>query len=185
MVHNNLVFDIEYSYLFDTKQKDNLQLYFKFKNKNGYSFNQDEEKIFLSQIIDYLKTQIAPTDILIFPQTSNKCFLRIVGQLGNTYHILQKQNIKEVIQELDKQSMMKAEREKLYATLALNDTVKMANIAGNQRKRFINILFHNINNHTHKSYIFLDDSIFSGYTLAAAHQSVNQKPTKSIALFSK
>ena len=84
--------------------------------------------------------------------------------------------------------MMKMEKSKLLNILNKKDKIKIADIPGNQRKRFINCLINkeilkkiNINN----KILFLDDSIFSGYTFLAAQEMLKSYKVENVILFNK
>lgn len=179
--------DYEYMYLLDTKNRVNLETYFKFKNKNDYLFTPEQAYEFEENIYNHLIEHIEPQVLIVYPQTSNILFLNLVDKFKNNKQQLSKNTPEQILHILNEQQMMKAEKEKLFKTLESHNTVKMAHIAGNQRKRFINCLFQPIC--ISSNAVFLDDSVFSGHTLAAAHQAIqldSQKHTiKSIALFSK
>lgn len=177
----------EYMYLLDTKNKSHLETYFKFKNKNDYFFTPAQAQEFEENVYNTLIEHIDSKTLIIYPQTNNQLFLNLIDKFDNNKQQLLKNTPQQILNILSEQQMMKAEKEKLFKTIESHSTVKMANIAGNQRKRFINCLFQHIC--IKANAVFLDDSVFSGYTLAAAYQAIQldsqQHTLKSIALFSK
>ena len=76
-------------------------------------------------------------------------------------------------------------REKLFSSLDEMNRVKIAGIAGTQRKRFIQCLFEELNVDDIGQTIFFDDSIFSGYTFLAAQYRLKNLPHDNIVLFDK
>lgn len=173
--------------MFDLKIEENTKNYFKFKNKYEYSFNQKEKEDFKSLVFENLKKNKVwlSATTLIIPETGNKNLLEI-AQLSNKRIITLEKNSKEIIKnELSLQPMMKSEREKLYKSLEVMESVKMAGIAGNQRKRFIEILFKKIVFQNDDSFVFFDDSLFSGYTFLAAQYQLRDIEHNNIILFDK
>lgn len=158
------------------------------KNKYGYSFLPEEKISFQQQVVKKLSPHLSPNSTLIVPETSNLCLLEI-AQLTGCPTILLKKNMKEkILLDLDNQAMMKAERQKLISSINAMETVKIANIAGNQRKRFIGSLFQPLNEYLildKSDVVFLDDSIFSGYTFMAAQHVLTQYQPKNFVLFTK
>lgn len=136
----------------------------------------------MNKVSDVLNTKLEQFENVVIPETSNKNFLTLVQNLDKDVHVLEKNDMHSIRAILDTQSMMKSERQKLYAALDTMTSVKMAAIAGNQRKRFIDCLF---KKHPLKNAVFLDDSVFSGYTFAAALSAIEYPTTANIVLFSK
>lgn len=69
--------------------------------------------------------------------------------------------------------MMKFERAKLHKSLNTSSVIKMADIAGNQRKRFVDCLFKAVQ--CSNDVVLIDDSIFSGHTLIAAKEALRRQ----------
>lgn len=156
--------------MFDFKFKKYSDIYFKFKNKYEHSFTTEEKIIFQQMVLDKLKLNPlwVNAETLIIPETGNLAFVELAHMNGKkviTLHKASKENIKS---HLHTQPMMKTEREKLFSSLDEMNRVKIAGIAGNQRKRFIQCLFEELNVDDIGQTIFFDDSIFSGYTFLAA-----------------
>lgn len=178
-----------YFYFYDLKQRQVQESYFKMKNKYEHSFSKEEKINFINLARQDLSSCEAwqNAEIVLVPETSNQLLLELCK--SKELVIIYK-NDKEVIKEaLDKQFFMKTEREKLYTSLDNNGSkVKMANIAGNQRKRFVEFLFKEIvlnEEQKTKNCVFLDDSIFSGYTFLAAQEAIKNINHENIILFNK
>lgn len=148
-------------------------MYFKFKEKNGYAFLPEEKIDFQQLVLSMLSenSNWVKAKTLIIPETGNSGLIELAHLSGKEVVTLYKAQKEEIKTHLETQSMMKAEREKLFSAIAAMDKVKMAGIAGNQRKRFIECLFKTPDISDTKDVVFFDDSMFSGYTyLAAQHR---------------
>lgn len=180
--------NVIYNYLFDLKDRMSEITYFKMKNKYGYSFTSQEKEEFQNQVLVGLENHLNNIDILIVPETGNECLLEIAYRTGKEIVIFPKNNKEDIILAVTKQAMMKAEKAKLLSSLEAMDTIKIANIAGNQRKRFIECLFKSIDDmeiFKDKNVALLDDSVFSGYTFLAANHILNGLNKQNLILFSK
>ncbi len=184
--------EYSYEFFYSLNIVENFQLYLKFKNKYDQSFTFNEFLQFSETVLN--KLNVTPSwiesDIIIIPETNNINLLSILEQSNKKVFILKKSTKTKIIQKLEEQSMMKAEKSKLFKILEEMETVKIANIPGNQRKRFIGCLFDSESlskeKFSHNSKIlFLDDSIFSGYTFLAAQHCLSEIPHKNIILFDK
>ena len=67
-------------------------------------------------------------------------------------------------------SFSKPEKQKLMTSLSSNDIVKIASLAGNQRRRIQPHLFKSEQVNVGTKVLFFDDSMFSGSTLNAVKQ---------------
>lgn len=176
---------LSYSYLFDTKNRENLEFYFSMKNKYGYSFDISE----LEKIKHHLSTLIGKYEIVVYPETSNIYLNEIASFLSKDVICLEKNSISDIKQFVFSQSFMKNEKAGIINALdSMGSTFKMNKIKANQRKRFVNILFKKINLPSNAKVLFLDDSIFGGYTFLSMVSSViNIQDIKfdSLVLFSK
>lgn len=169
--------------MYDTKVREYFELYCKFKNKYEHTFNQYELDCFLLDMKYKLGDALEDVDTVVVPETSNVGFLNLLSQLDKNVFVIKKRTVEQIRLELDKQSMMRSERQKLYASISDMTTLKVAAIAGNQRKRFTNILFEKTK--VDGRVAFLDDSVFSGFTLQAARAAIEGELVKYIVLFSK
>jgi hypothetical protein len=122
---------------------------------------------------------------LIIPETGNNAFIELAHMSEKKLIILHKANKEDIKSDLNTQPMMKAEKEKLFKSLDEMHTVKIAGIAGNQRKRFIHCLFEEFSIMDTGKTIFFDDSVFSGYTFLAAQYRLKNIPHHNIILFDK
>ena len=131
--------EYSYEFFYSLNIVENFQLYLKFKNKYEYSFTFDEFLQFSETVLNKLNSTPSwmESDIVIIPETSNINLLSILEQSNKKVCILKKSTKTKIIQKLEEQSMMKAEKSKLFKILEEMETVKIANIPGNQRKRFI------------------------------------------------
>lgn len=181
----NFVQDISYEYCWDLFSIENGTLYKKMKQKYGFSFSNEEKKQFTRTILDELVTfkvwQEAIT--LIVPQTTNQFLLNFLDNVDKEVKVLVKRDKVDILHELDKQVMMKAERIKLYQSIEVMKEVKMAGIAGNQRKRLVSLLFNELDSDLTEG-LFFDDSVFSGYTFLAAQEKIKFNH-HNLVLFSK
>lgn len=182
ITYTNTVAGHSYTYLFDTKVRANFELYCKFKSKYDFDLSEAEIATLTEQVQAYVNTQLGDIQSVVIPSTTNSLFLNIVKTLGKKVFVLEKNDNASIKKELDQQAMMRTERQKLYAAIDSMDTIKMAAIAGNQRKRFINCLFKKC---PVENAAFLDDSVFSGCTLTASLAAIEHPTLKNIVLFSK
>src|SRR5574343_477305 len=117
----------------------NMMDYFKFKNKHQYSFTDSEALEFKKQVQDYIAA-CGVFKRIVIPQTTNALFLEIVHEIGDVL-VIPKRSKEEVLEYLGLQQMMKAERKKLYTNIQSMDEIKIHLIAGNQRRRVVDVLF--------------------------------------------
>lgn len=181
----NFVNTISYEYLWDLFSVEKGVLYKKMKQKYGFSFSEDEEKAFMQLVLAELESNPIWQEAhhLIVPQTGNQFLLHLLDKVNKNIHVLKKKSKADIFQALEGQDMMKAERIKLYQTLDDMKEIKMALIAGNQRKRFIGLLFDKLEVDVTEG-LFFDDSVFSGYTFLAAQEKINFTH-QNLVLFSK
>lgn len=190
MFHNggytqNFVQSISYDYCWDLFSLENATLYKKMKRKYGFSFSKEEEAHFTEHIFNELENNVLWNGAknLIVPQTSNQFLMNFLNKVDKNIVVLTKRHKLDILHELDGQVMMKTERAKLYQSLELMQEVKMAGIAGNQRKRLIHLLFSELRNDITDG-LFFDDSVFSGYTFLAAQAKIIFEH-ENLVLFSK
>lgn len=125
-------------------------------------------------------------NIIIVPETTNLLLKNFLSFLKKNIIFLKKNDKQHIVEEIKKQNMMKSEAKKLLLALDGMKTVKIADSAGNQRKRFQSCLFQTLNlNNIDNNIIFLDDSIFSGNTFLAAQKMLENFNTTTIILFNK
>lgn len=172
-------------FLFNLSDRNNQLKYFKMKNKHGYSFTDTEKSEFIADVIAQLKQYIFDVDVIIFPETQNECFKEIVNTLNMEKLMVEKRSVDDMLVDLNTQQFMKAEKDKLFNSLSGTNTVKLAAVAGNQRKRFIEILFNPVSIDKSKRYLILDDSFFSGTTLAGLERICAGTQYKTLVLFDK
>lgn len=181
----NLINNISYDYLWDLFSIEKNDLYKKMKQKYGFSFSKEEEVFFIQEILEelvkYEVWQDAKT--LIVPQTTNQFLLKFLDTIDKNIIILKKEDKDTILDKLQPQNMMKSERIKLYQAIEQMKDVKMAHIAGNQRKRLTSILFKELDCQITNG-LFFDDSVFSGYTFLAAQEKIHFKH-ENLVLFSK
>jgi hypothetical protein len=173
---------------FNSKNRDTLIEYFKFKEKNGYKFSKEELDLFILNLknkILLINNNNKFSNVFV-PETSNTNLIRLAQEISNNIIFIEKNNKNFIINELNKQQFQKKEKEALLLSLSENSTVKMADIKGNQRKRFIDFLFKKTSGKEidYSNSLFLDDSSFSSYTYKAAINKI-QKTTFEIILFFK
>lgn len=181
---------VKSNYLFDLTDRELQVNYFKMKNKHDFSFTDAEKLKFNDDIMIRIKLggYIDNIDTILIPETSNILFTDLVFSLGKDVVILKKRTISELKFCLDYNFMQKSERHKLYASMDSMDSIKLANIAGNHRKYFIDILFYiplNIKPNVGGNCLFMDDSLFSGVTYQAAANVISPLVLDSLFLFSK
>lgn len=160
------------------------------KNKYDYSFDENELKTFKNNIYKELQLHTIWNDaqLLIIPETSNEVLISIAKNSGKEVVFLIKNSKENILLKLQNQKMMKSEAKKLFSIVEGLDIVKMAAIAGNQRKRFISILFKELNlseNQKDKNILFFDDSLFSGFTYLAAQDKIKELKYNTLFLYSK
>lgn len=177
---------INYQYLYDTKDRKNLEFYFSMKNKYGFVF--DEKKFEL--IKNDLKCLHKKYDLVIYPETSNLYLDGIAQYLSDSVICLQKNSLDFIKESLFSQTMNKNETKSFINCLNdMNCSFQMNKIKSNQRKRFVNFLFKKIEiPKSKKRILVLDDSIFGGYTFISMLNSIaniNDFECDKIVLFSK
>ena len=178
--------NISFQYLYSSKDVEQLHNYFKMKNKYEYRFEDNEENDFINMVFE----TIGLYDYVITPETSGKTLSKIAEKCG-VYHLVVEKETKENIKaELLKQKLMKHERISLLNKIdnKMDDSFKINLIKGNQRHRFIDIMFKNVsfdlNMLSNKKVLILDDSIFSGETFKALKSKINIE-SDNIVLYSK
>lgn len=163
---------MDFAYLYSTKDRDNLEQYFKLKEKYDYTLSNDE--------LEALKNDVKAFghyDVVLHPETTGKYLHILAAELGEEVVCIQK-NDKETIKSLvSEQKMMKAERNSLMACIDndMAESFQINKVKGNQRKRFKDILFKQVDlsQYKDKKVLLLDDSVFSGETLVALKEFVN------------
>lgn len=182
-VKNKIIDNTEVKYFYEI-DREVIKLYYKMKNKNGFSFTDEEKNIFEKHILISLKQNIdfGDYDLVLYPETQNKCFKNIINSIELPSISLKKNTKQKVLEKLKEQKMMKTERIKLVENINQMDDIKIGLIAANQRKRIAEILFEISDDLKDKKIIFLDDSIFTGNTFKIINKIF--KPKKSFVLFS-
>lgn len=162
------------------------------KNKYNYVLTEEETKTLINTLNTFFKKDkdFKESEYLIIPETGNQFLIEWTVQTNKKVIILRKQTKDKIIQKLSEQTMMKAEKVKLLKAIEAMNEVKMANIAGNQRKRLIECLFEPLNKNvistaTNNKLMFIDDSIFSGYTFLAAQHVLKNINHHNRIFFSK
>lgn len=185
MIHNT---QEQFSFLYDIQQREWLELYFALKNRYEYCLDDVQ----LEQIAQSLQEKVKHYDYAIIPQSTNAHLAHLAQKIATRTIVLEKNSKDEILQALQTQPFMKAEKQKLFQTIETMDTVRINQIAGNQRYRFISCLFkalpeENLSDLKTSQVVLLDDAIFSGTTfLAMLHQVKQIVPdVDKLALFSK
>lgn len=157
-----VVNNIDVNYFFEV-DKESINTYYKFKNKNNLCFSNEEEELFLNKMKNLLVENIdfQNFDLILIPETKNKTFLKLVNGLGKELIIAKKRTVQEVLELLSLEKLQKLERKKLETVLSSMEEVQLAKIAGNQRIRIGKLLF-DIPNVENKKVLLLDDAIFTG-----------------------
>lgn len=174
--------------LYDLKKKDIIFEYYSFKEKKGYKFSKVDLYHFIKEveikIIEINKNNKFNTVFL--PETENKNLIKIAEKVANNVIFIKKNKKEDIIKELDKQKYQKKEKEALFESIKDLDKIKMAKIKGNQRERFVNLLFEEIEvpDELYENSLFLDDSSFSSTTYKAAMSKL-KKTNHQIILFFK
>lgn len=180
--------NIHYSFFFDLKNRDYEINYFKMKQKYGNTFTDQEYLHFEKNVLEFLNPLLINIDTLVIPQTGNDTLLNLAKLTSKNIFILEKNTKETMVTAVLEQPMMRSEKTKLMNMLDSMDTIKMAQLAGNQRKRFVNCLFKKPDTKTIQQLgkiALLDDSIFSGYTFVAANNALENMQQQNIILFSK
>lgn len=160
--------------------REDKEHYFKFKQKHGYQFTADEsqllEQALIEWVLPYIKEAVNAKMTVVTPETQNVFFTALLDELKKhisfEHQVLVKKDVGSLKLELLQQPMMKAEKEKLVSTLDAMTTLKVAKLAGNQRKRVEAHLFKPLPE-VKKAFI-LDDSFMSGTTLRAMIHALPQ-----------
>lgn len=179
-----------FSFLYNIQQREWLELYFALKNRYDYSLSQKQ----LEQITQDLLQAVAEEayDCVIIPQSTNMFLPDIAQQIAPKVITLEKNSKEDMFACLQQQKFMKAEKEKLFKAMEQMDTIRINQIAGNQRNRFIPCLFKQVGFDIQQvlqqgKTLVLDDAIFSGTTFLAMLYQIEKFKTDShkLALFSK
>lgn len=164
--------EMDFSYLYSTKDRANLENYFKLKHKYDYVLSEEELEALKATVVK----SFGHYDVVIHPQTSGLYLGELAKVLGDKVVCIAK-NDKETIKELvQEQHMMKAERTSLMNCIdEMDGSFQINKVKGNQRKRFKNILFQetDLTEFADKKVLLLDDSVFSGATLIALKEFIN------------
>lgn len=157
-------------HLFDLNEQSSRELYFQMKNKYGYSFNDDERLKFENLVLDHFKSLNIDFDSVIYAQTDNHILKSILSKLNKNQYEMKKNSATDIKLIVDGMKMSKPEKQKLMTSLSSNDIVKIASLAGNQRRRIQPHLFKSEQVNVGTKVLFFDDSMFSGSTLNAVKQ---------------
>lgn len=174
--------------LYNLKSKENLYSYYSFKEKKGNFFSER----YLEKFLDETESSILKFNnnlkfnTVFVPETSNRNLIILAKRLAENIIIIKKESKEKVIEGLKKQNFQKKEKEALLKSLENDKKIKIANIKGNQRKRFIDLLFihHNFPDSYYDNSLFLDDSSFSSTTYLAATSKI-KNTTKQAIIFYK
>jgi len=179
--------DIDFKYLFSLEDKKNLELYFKMKNKHNLFLTEEEKTIFVKKIVACLKK--IKFEYLVVPQSSNLILKEIATILDPKFITIQKKDITKIIEYVESMKLQKAQKQKLMNDLKnnqkVNNEIRMASLAGNQREIIAEFLFEKLEFPNDVRVLCLDDSVFSGYSLYAANTSIVSKDKEFICLFSQ
>ena len=145
--------------------REDKEHYFRFKCKHGYSMPPEEWVSFSEQCIQWVQQQVSDLGseiCLVVPESTNVAFNELISRLGVKVCWLRKRSAQEIWAEVSKQSMMKAERAKLASVFEGLSYLRVGQLAGNQRKRVIPVLFEPVT--IDMPVVLLDDSCISGTT---------------------
>jgi hypothetical protein len=188
MLYNKFIFNdfsFEYSYLYDTKIRENLNLYFSFKDKYEYALTEKK----LNFIKEKLKSNVDKYDLIVYPETKGAYLKEIALYLSKEIICIPKNTIVDIKEQVSKQQMMKSEKSSLMLAIDnMDNSFQINKIKANQRKRFINILFKKTTLDKSKKILFFDDSIFGGMTFTALLNSINnlqELNSENLIMFSK
>lgn len=176
---------MSYVSFFDLKDRAQLERYFKMKRKHGFCFDAAERSAFMEECVGLIQAAAPCFDVAALPETSNAFLVELASRVGGSCSTLKKRSVESLLRELDGQRMMRAEREKLYAAMGQMKDFKINLVAGNQRRRFEDILFEPVEGLAGRRVLLLDDAVFGGSTQRAAIRALGGEPVASIALFSK
>lgn len=164
--------NMQFSYLYSTKDRSHLENYFKLKNKYDYVLTDSEYQELQKTVVD----NFGHYDLVIYPETTGKYLNSLAKAIGDNVVCIQKNDKETIIEKLFEQRMMKNEKESLLSCIKeMNESFQINKIKGNQRKRFKDILFKKVDLSAfkNKKVLLLDDSVFSGETLLALKESLN------------
>lgn len=173
---------ITFSYLFSTKDRAQLEMYFKLKNKYDHELSSDE----LNDLIQAVKA-FGEYDVVIHPETTGLHLTELAFSISDQVVVIAKNNKSYIKKQVLEQPMMKAEKASIIKTIdEMGQSFQINKVKGNQRKRFKDILFMpvNLDSLKDKRVLLLDDSVFSGETLIALKEHLNLKCDVAV-LFSK
>lgn len=159
-------------------ERENKNLYFRFKGKYGMSFHQTELNEFCSDCVNWVQ-RVFVFDTLVIPETSNENFIRIAKALDEDFKVLKKNSAHQIIENVSKS----AQRDQRKALLKLKGTsFKMAECTPAIRSLAIDNLFATPEFERQGKILFLDDAAFSGSTMLAASKVLGSD-AKFAALF--
>lgn len=162
------------NYIYDLNNKDNLNLYFSFKNKHNFSLSKEEETIELNKIKNEIQ-KIDFYDFIIYPESSSTFLKTIISYFNNGEKIEFKKNNKdEILQKIKILKMSKEEFDSQKNRINNMEIFKINKIKTNKRKEYIPYIFERnliIYNKDillkNKKCLIIDDSIFTNTTIDA------------------
>ena len=149
-------------YLIDLKSKENMQLYHSVKGRFDYKIDNKNE--FIKETQEKLKCFLSDYDFVIYPESSSTFIDDILSVIDIEKLKVKKRSIKSVLMFFEKLNLQKKEKEShLERLLNMGDVFKINHMKANQRLKYENVIFEDIQIPEGRG-IIVDDSYFSGTT---------------------
>lgn len=168
-------------YIIDLKEKDNLRKYYALKDRFEEKIENRER--FIIEVAEKIILLTNNYEHIVIPESSCSFVEDVVKLTNKKYTILKKNSKDYLFNILMNLNIQKKERESHIERFKdMGNSFKINKLKANQRKRYINDLFENVNFEDEKS-IIIDDSCFTGTTFLAMKKSTNIED--AIFIFSK
>lgn len=173
---NNLELEIKYSphsghYFFDLKQKANMHLYYAVKNRFDHSLCAEKKELLINQLANAIGKFCNDNkyDNIFIPESSQSFIESIAKKTNFPYFVLKKNTKEYVLSKIDTLSLQKKEKENHIMRInGMGESFKINHLKANQRRKYFELVFQKIDiDNKNKKSLIIDDSYFSGITIAA------------------
>lgn len=174
-------------YFFDLNQKANMHLYYAVKNRFEHRISEEKKGLLVTDLANAILKFCTDNeyDNIIIPESSQTFIEDIVNKTGITYLVLKKNTKEYILNQIDTLSLQKKEKENHILRInGMGSSFKINHLKANQRRKYFELIFQkpDILSVSKKSLI-IDDSYFSGITVAAIK---NTLPVKNhLSIFAK
>lgn len=161
--------------------KDDMHIYYSFKERFEYRFENREKEI--KVLAQKIKPCVADFDFIVYPQSSSNFLKMIVKDLDKLSVEIPKNTKEDVINYIKTLSLQKKELASHLERLEqMQESLKINGFKASQRDKYEAILFKRVDLPYGKGLI-LDDSCFSGTTMRALKTVIPD--CEYMAIFSK